>query len=145
MYHVLPLIYKLRGTVKAAKAIIEPEVQKCRKTRNEALARGKTIPKRLDSIDWMDDVARSEGQEKFDTIEAQLTLSFVAIHTTSMTTAHLLYEIIDNPELVPELRRGIITVMEEDHGWQKTSLYKLKLLESVVKESQRINLLGTRK
>jgi cytochrome P450 len=89
-------------------------------------------------------VINSQGMKNFDIVGAQLTLTFVAVHTTSNTLAHLLYDLIDNPELIPELRQEIIAVMEEDKGWQKTSLYKLKLLDSIMKESQRMNILGNR-
>jgi cytochrome P450 len=145
LYYILPPIYKLKATIKAASAIIEPEINQRRKLRSEAIARGESIPKRLDSIDWMDDIIHSQKAANFDIVGAQLTLTFVAVHTTSNTLAHLLYDLIDNPELIPELRQEIIAVMEEDQGWQKTSLYKLKLLDSVMKESQRMNILGNRK
>ncbi|KAE9979620.1 hypothetical protein EG328_000787 [Venturia inaequalis] len=143
LYYFSPQVNRLKKTIKAARAIIGPEVQERRRIRNEALARGEAIPKRLDSIDWLDDVARTTGQDDFDNVGCQLTLTFVAIHTTSLTCALILYDIIDNSYLIPELRQEIIAVMNEDQGWQKTSLYKLKLLDSVMKESQRINILGT--
>ncbi|TID14720.1 putative cytochrome p450 protein [Venturia nashicola] len=142
LYYFLPPVNKLKRTIKVAKAIIEPEVKERRRLRNEALARGEVLPKTLDAIEWMDDVARDDGIKDFDTVEGQLGLSLAAIATTSSTVNHLMYDIIDNPELIPELRKEIIAVMEEGQGWQKTSLYKLKLLDSVMKESQRINALG---
>ncbi|QDS74724.1 hypothetical protein FKW77_000811 [Venturia effusa] len=142
-YYILPPVYKLKNTVKAAHVILKPEVEERRRVRNEALARGEATPKRLDSFEWIDDVARSDGQENFDAVGAQLVLSFVAMHTTSMATTNVLYDIIEHSELIPELRQEIITVMKEDQGWQKTSLYKLKLLDSVMKESQRMSLGGT--
>lgn len=52
------------------------------------------------------------------------------------------YDILDHPELIPELRQEIITVVTEDQGWKKTSLYKLKLMDSVMKESQRVHVLS---
>lgn len=142
LYYVLPPISKLKATVKAASAIVEPEIQKRRQLRAEALARGEQIPKRLDSLDWFDEVSQDRRQSNYDVVGAQLSLTFVAVHTTSNTLAHLLYDLVDNPELIPELRQEIIDVMEEDKGWQKTSLYKLKLLDSVMKESQRINVMS---
>ena len=38
-----------------------------------------------------------------------------------------------------DLRAEIIAVVKaEDRGWQKSTLYKLKLMDSVLKESQRL-------
>ncbi|KAH7049327.1 cytochrome P450, partial [Macrophomina phaseolina] len=36
-------------------------------------------------------------------------------------------------------RKEIIEVLQADGGWKKTSLYKLKLLDSCMKESQRLH------
>lgn len=56
-YYFLPPIKKLQNTVNEATRIIKPEIDARRKAKAEALARGETIPKHLDSIDWLDDLA----------------------------------------------------------------------------------------
>ncbi|KAF0316439.1 cytochrome p450 [Colletotrichum asianum] len=45
-------------------------------------------------------------------------------------------------DYIPLLREEIIRVYNEGGGWEKTSLYKLKLMDSCMKESQRLNILG---
>ncbi|KAG6000439.1 hypothetical protein E4U21_005463 [Claviceps maximensis] len=46
-------------------------------------------------------------------------------------------DIARHPELVEPLRKEVISVLGVS-GWSKHSLYKLKLMDSVMKESQRL-------
>ncbi|KAF5003208.1 hypothetical protein FDECE_10226 [Fusarium decemcellulare] len=136
-----PQVKALSKTVRTAYSKIGPELQHRQKKSAEAISKGQPILKRLDSINWFEEIASIEGR-KFDVVAGQLSLSFAAIHTTSLTTAYTLFDIISHPELVRELRQEIIDVLKEDGGWRKTTLYKLKLLDAVMKESQRLTPIG---
>lgn len=46
-------------------------------------------------------------------------------------------DISRNPEILTELRHEMVQVLR-DGGWKKTSLYNMKLLDSVIKESMRL-------
>ncbi|KAF2667434.1 cytochrome P450 [Microthyrium microscopicum] len=140
VYPFLPPVKRLERTNNLARRIIQPEVDKRRANRAAALAKGEKIPKQLDTIDWLDDVVKSDPN--YDYVGAQLSLTFAAIHTTSNTLGHLMYDVIEHSELIPELRQEIIDAYTEDGSWQKTTLYKLKLMDSVMKESQRLNVLS---
>lgn len=98
--------------------------------------------KSTDAIGWFEDVAAGRP---FDFAHAQLLLSVVAIHTTSLTLMTLLYDLAANPHYIGLLREEIIETLREDGGWKKTSLYKMKLLDSCMKESQRVHVLGASK
>jgi hypothetical protein len=69
----------------------------------------------------------------------QLTLSVLAIHTTSDMTTQALFDLCGREELVQELRKEIISVLSQE-GWKKAALYKLQLMDSFLKESQRMKL-----
>ncbi|KAF7513027.1 hypothetical protein GJ744_011293 [Endocarpon pusillum] len=56
-----------------------------------------------------------------------------------MTTAHSLYDMIARPEYLEPLREEIKQVMEEDGGWQKTTISKMRKMDSFVKEAQRMS------
>lgn len=77
----------------------------------------------------------------YDPAVVQLTLSFVAIHTTTDLVTQVMTELGRNPEIIDELRQEIVKAISEG-GWKKTSLYNMKLLDSVIKESLRINPTG---
>ncbi|KAB2576303.1 Cytochrome p450 [Lasiodiplodia theobromae] len=133
----LPEMARVRSIQKTMAQLIEPEIQARRARRAELEAAGKPVPKPADSLEWMDAVARGRP---WDFANAQLLLNFNAIHTTSLTLTHLLFDLVADPACVDALRKEIVEVLREDGGWKKTSLYKMKLLDSCMKESQRINV-----
>lgn len=143
IYRFLPEVHTIQDHVKNARRIIEPEVIARRSARQNAKTDGKRI-KATDAVGWMDEVA-SEKNQPFDIVAAQLLLSVVAIHTTSFTLMALLYDLAANQQYIDELREEIIGVLKEDGGWKKTGLYKMKLLDSCMKESQRLNVLSAGK
>lgn len=53
-----------------------------------------------------------------------------------------MYDLVKNPKYIQLLREEAIKVYREDMEWHETSLYKLKLLDSCMKDSQRLNILG---
>ncbi|KAL9615808.1 MAG: hypothetical protein Q9160_009241 [Pyrenula sp. 1 TL-2023] len=74
----------------------------------------------------------------------QLIASMAAIHTTSLTGSHILYDLAARPEYLEPLRRELSQARKEEGvPWlTKTSVPKLKLLDSFCRESQRLNPLG---
>jgi hypothetical protein len=49
----------------------------------------------------------------------------------------VIYDLAQNPDIIGPLRKEIIEVLTEG-GWKKSSLYNLKLMDSVIKETQRL-------
>ncbi|KAJ0278752.1 hypothetical protein COL940_007087 [Colletotrichum noveboracense] len=125
------MIY-MRKLVRDSKKIIEPELASRRAARGD-------VKKPQDSLSWLDDV---RGDQSFDVVCGQLFLTVAAIHTTSSVITATMYDLISNAEYIPLLREEIIRVYNEDGGWEKASLFKLKLMDSCMKESQRLNILG---
>ncbi|KAF5016981.1 hypothetical protein F66182_11165 [Fusarium sp. NRRL 66182] len=134
VHRFLPQLRHLKSLTDKARAIIEPELAKRRNLSAEA-------EKPQDALTWLDE---TRGNEPFDVVSGQLFLTFAAIHTTSTVITALLYDLIANPDYIPLLREEIVRVLTEDGGWKKTSLYKMKLMDSCMKESQRLNVLGHR-
>jgi cytochrome P450 len=64
-------------------------------------------------------------------------LSFAAIHTTTELVTQVMTDLCKNPEIFGELRQEISQVLRAG-GWNKNSLYNMKLLDSVIKESLRL-------
>ncbi|RYP90191.1 hypothetical protein DL770_003727 [Monosporascus sp. CRB-9-2] len=73
--------------------------------------------------------------------ENQLVLSFAAIHLTAMAATNLIYDLVGvSPEIIPELRKEILDVMRaNDSVISIHALSQMKLLDSVMRESQRFN------
>ncbi|KLU80907.1 hypothetical protein MAPG_00004 [Magnaporthiopsis poae ATCC 64411] len=68
---------------------------------------------------------------------AFLTLSFAAIHTTTDLVTQTMHCLVTDQDAIKALRQEIVEVLREG-GWAKTSLYKMKLLGSAIKEAQRL-------
>jgi cytochrome P450 len=133
-YWFIPQCRFCRKAVRDAHQIIDPEVDRRVAAVNAALAKGEKPQKTADAIGWLHEVSRGR---KVDYVNAQLSLTLAAIHTTTETTSQAIFDLCEYPEVADELRREIIEVIGE-HGWAKTSLYKLKLMDSFLKEGQRV-------
>ncbi|RYP80555.1 hypothetical protein DL769_002403 [Monosporascus sp. CRB-8-3] len=140
-YYLRPIVHwflpRCRTTmamVAEARKLIGPVVQQ-RRAANQALrARGEKMPKYDDAIEWFDEAAKGE---KYDPVCIELAISVAAIHTTSDLTCQVLLDLTRHPELIEPLREEIVSVLREG-DWKKTSLYNMKLLDSFIKESQRM-------
>ncbi|KAI1330952.1 putative cytochrome P450 monooxygenase [Xylariaceae sp. FL0255] len=107
----------------------------CRQARAQ-IARSRDIirPRPHDGIEWFE--TNAKGRE-YDAALAQLNLSIAAMHTTTDLLMQTILDIARHPEIVEPLREEIRCALDE-HGWEKTALYKMKLLDSAIKETQRI-------
>ena len=61
----------------------------------------------------------------------QLALSTAAIHTTTDLLTQTILDLCGREDLIQELRKEIIEVLGAD-GWDKSTMYKLKLMDSVI-------------
>lgn len=134
----LPEARKARSQVAAATRLMEPELARRRKERKEAAALKKQPPAPMDSLTWMASAAKEKADD-FNYVWGQLNYSLGAIHTTSMTFVYVLYDLIEHSEYIPLLREEIAGVWKQGDILTKNTLYNLKLMDSFMKESQRLN------
>lgn len=122
----LPGPTRLRAYVKDAERLISAEL-KIRAEESPSV-------KYDDAIEWFAEMAKGE---KYSPAVCQLIMGSVAVHTTADLVTQTMYDILQHPELIEPLREEVIRVIGEG-GWKKTSLHNLKLMDSVIKESQRL-------
>lgn len=132
----LPECRILRQERDHARKIIMPLIERRRELRRSELAAGKTPTYYADSIDWAEQEAAIAGS-LFDPVIFQLTLSLLAIHTTFDLLQQTMMELGRKPEFLKPLRDEVKQILKTE-GWKKTSIFKLKLLDSAVKEAQRL-------
>ena len=120
-----------------AREAIQPVIQE--RMRLKVKATGEQAPKFNDAISWFEDAANAAS---FDPQIVQLSLSTVAVHTTTDLLSQTLADIVMHPQIIEPLRKEIISVLSEDEGLKTTSLGKMKLLDSCIKESQRLKPLS---
>lgn len=136
VHHFLPYMRRVRHDLSIGRGIVEREIQRRQATQNGKLSHEDNA--HSDAVDWFNELSQSY-RESFDIACGQMGLSLAAVHTTSNLLTNIMFDLAAHPELVEPLRREIVGVFDEDGILAKPSLVKLKLMDSVMKESQRMN------
>jgi cytochrome P450 len=126
----LPSCRKLRSMVKEVRKVVNAVLEK----RRADQAAGITSLEHNDALKWFDDQAKGRP---YDPAVLQISLAFVSTHTTTDLLTQVLFDLAQHPELIEPLRKEVISVLGEG-GWKGLSQHSLKLLDSVVKETQRL-------
>ncbi|KAF8541340.1 cytochrome P450, partial [Trichophaea hybrida] len=97
-----------------------------------------------DAIQWILETA-DPGESIRELCIKLLFLNFVSIHTTSFNITNVIFDLAAHPEYQEPLRQEIESVITEYGGWSKQALTAMKKLDSVLRESQRMNglIIGT--
>ncbi|KAL3436173.1 cytochrome P450 [Aspergillus tetrazonus] len=125
--YFLPSCGKLRRHIREAALMLDP-----------ILSEGYSAHQNKQNfLDWLEEIA---GGRKYNPVLAQLSLAAAAIDTTSDLIVQTLTDICrfrDSQKLQEDLREEMVRVLRAD-GWEKSAMYNLKLLDSVLKETQRV-------
>ncbi|GME65156.1 Cytochrome p450 [Neofusicoccum parvum] len=140
VYRFIPEMRQIQKTYSRADKLLQEEVESRRLAAETTTAEGKPAPHHKDALSWFSDAAAGR---QYSMTQGQLLLSFAAIHTTSTTLYAFLFDLLSTPTLLPELRDEMAAVLRADGGLTKASLHKLHLLDSCLKESQRLSPLGS--
>ncbi|KAK1532801.1 cytochrome P450 [Colletotrichum costaricense] len=135
VHWILPCCIKLRRHVFKARSIIIAAIERRRLVKEAAIKSGKPIPVFNDVIEWLEQDTKDTTSD-YDPVVAQLILSQAAIHTTTDLLTQAILEIAATPEVVEPLRDEINDAANR-LGWSKAAFHEMKLLDSVLKESQR--------
>lgn len=130
----LPGCWEVRRLLTQARRVLKPHLDRRNARKIDALARGDKNVVFDDSIEWIEDV---KGAGNFDPATEQISLSLVAIHTTSDLLQQTMIDLARNQHLIEPLREELVRVLGAE-GLKKTALYNLKLMDSVIKETQRL-------
>ncbi|KAL2350324.1 cytochrome P450 [Cryomyces antarcticus] len=135
MQYFIPEVRKVHSYLRNGAKLLEPVM----KERQQAMRDNPNSKKPSDMIQWI--VDNSEGTDGQDTdyvTKTQMLISVVAIHTTTMTTAQAVFDLVAHPEYIQPLREELEQVRaEEGSAWSKASIAKLRRMDSFLKESQR--------
>ncbi|KAJ2988913.1 hypothetical protein NUW58_g312 [Xylaria curta] len=133
---LFPECRRVREYYTRGRNVIEPVMRKREEMTRAALAAGKPAPVFNDALGWMVQESKELGKE-YDVVTFQLILSVVAINTTTDLLQSVLIDLIQHPDTMQAVRDEMVHVLKQD-GWKKSALYNMKLLDSVIKETQRI-------
>ncbi|KFH44067.1 Ent-kaurene oxidase-like protein [Hapsidospora chrysogenum ATCC 11550] len=98
-----------------------------------------------DFLQWCMDLSRTKEEAAPEALAHRTLgiLSMAVVHTTAMATTHLLLDMISNPELLESLKREQKEILPA--GWagiSQKSMLDMRLLDSLMRESQRHNPVG---
>lgn len=124
----------LQREVQATRDIMMPILEKRRKDKAAAANEGISLKPNDDAMQWMEDIANGRP---YDPAVMQLALATAAILTTTDFLTQAVFDLVGKEGLISELRGEMVNVLRED-GMKKTAMYKLQLLDSCLKESQRL-------
>lgn len=113
------------------------------RAREKAEGSGKS--EHLDMLQWLTDTAQDEDAKPENLSLKMLFLTLAAVHTSTMSATHALFDLCAMPEYIEPIREEILKVYEEEGSWTQSAIQRLWKLDSFMKESQRINHPGLRK
>jgi hypothetical protein len=130
----LPSWKRLRADIQEARVVYNVASEARKAVKREAVAKGEDVPVYNDMMDWLDEQAKGQP---FDAALAQLLIAQAMIHGTADLTTQAIFDIAERPVLIEELRAEILSVIGKE-GLSMASLSNLHLMDSVIKESQRL-------
>ncbi len=130
----LPSCMTIRAELAKSFRIVNPVLEKRRLAKATRKEQGLEPEEYLDAMEWMD---QSAAGRPYDPTISQIMMAIAANFSGSDSLTTVLVFLCEQPELVADMRKEIIAVMKENK-WNKSSIYKLRLMDSVLKESQRM-------
>ncbi|KAJ5817497.1 cytochrome P450 [Penicillium robsamsonii] len=129
----LPSCRNLRRRQQECREILLPFIAKKREQRA-----GKGIDTKKIQLDILDFIEESAHLgEAYDTVISVIAFFFATIPTASDLMTKVLFDIVDQPDLIADLRQEIITQVKS-HGWSRNTIHNLKIMDSAIKETQRL-------
>ena len=132
----VPSCRALRRDRYNARRVLQPYINQRHHLKETARVAGSAPLQFEDAIEWAEVEAQVKGT-KYDPAIFQLTLSLLAIHTTYDLLEMCMIDLAKRPDCISDLRKEVVAVLRRD-GWTKNALYNMKLLDSAIKESQRL-------
>lgn len=124
---------KSRELIVEAHRIMQPVIERRARLKREAEECGEKYESN-DALDWFE---RECKDVEYDPVIMQLALSFAALQPITDLLTQTLFDIAKDATIKDDLRTEVVQVIAKE-GWSKNSLHKMKLLDSTIKETQRI-------
>ncbi|KAF3070666.1 Dihydromonacolin L monooxygenase LovA [Daldinia childiae] len=128
----LPRCRDARARLAKARYVLQPYIEE--RCNLKASAHTKGDPNLIfdDAIEWYEHATK----HAYDPTVAQISLSMAAIHTTSDLLRETMIQLAQHEELFKPLRKEVLEALRPN-GLNKTALLNLKLMDSLIKETQR--------
>ncbi|KAJ8464090.1 hypothetical protein ONZ51_g9826 [Trametes cubensis] len=95
-----------------------------------------------DMLQWILEEGLARNNTDDQIIQRILLINMAAIHTSSNSITHAIYHLAEHPEYLAPLREESEPIIQEE-GWTKAAMGRMWKLDSVMRESQRLNGINT--
>ncbi|KAI4214665.1 MAG: hypothetical protein LQ351_002738 [Letrouitia transgressa] len=129
---ILPSQYKLKRILRQIHSMLLPVIEERR--RNPPPSDQKPI----DVLEYMMDLAKGTEAEAQNLAMRYCYTIIGSVHTVTGAIIDSVYEVCARPEYAEPLRHEIQQALDEEGGWNKTTLSKLRKVDSFMKEVQRM-------
>lgn len=130
----LPRCRHARTCLAKARCVLRPYIEERRDLKAAAQIKEDDATLAFeDVIEWYEHATK----HAYDPTVAQISLSMAAIHTTSDLLKETMIQLAQHQELFEPLRNEVLEALHPS-GLNKMALLNLKLMDSVIKETQRL-------
>ena len=137
-----PLVYPFLG----ATARLQREYLIANKKLRPLIGRRRAAKERekpQDVLQWMIDQASGDDSKTENIIGKMMFVAMASFHASTTAAIHVLYDLCAHPEYLEPLREELeIELAAEKGQWTLGVLNRLERLDSILKESQRMNAPG---
>lgn len=130
----LPHTSACRADVRKVRSIVNEVVSKRSQEASVAESNGQSPPEYNDALAW---TMNARGGNPFEPGDVQLALAMAAFFTTAEVLRQVIIDISGSPQLMDSLREEIESAFSS-HGVTAAALFQMDLVDSVLKESQRL-------
>lgn len=94
-----------------------------------------------DGVRWLIEAYRAENKptKAEQIMQDEAFIVAASVESTAMTALSILFDLIDRPESLAEIREEISQVYAEYGSWTRQALGALRIMDSFMKESQRLH------
>lgn len=94
-----------------------------------------------DGVRWLIEAYRAENKptKAEQIMQDEAFIVAASVESTAMTALSILFDLIDRPESLAEIRDEISQVYAEYGSWTRQALGALRIMDSFMKESQRLH------
>ena len=139
--YTLPCGRKLRSDIAQVTKFLTPVIERRQRQNMDDKSAVREDDQPQDFVQWLSESAKGQDDEPEAIIMKILFLIVAAMHTSSITAIHALYDLCAHSDSMEELREEAIKEFGT-YGWTNTSLLRLRKMESFLKESGRTNSAG---
>ncbi|KAK1563972.1 cytochrome P450 [Colletotrichum navitas] len=132
-----PEVSAVQEHMRKAHDLLKPIIEQRRALRDKD-----TESEQNDLLRWLVNKAQKWGRDDAEfLVHSQLQVTMASLNNTTAAVVHILYDITGHcPQIIPELRAEIQSALDDHDGaWSTSALFNMKLLDSVMKESLRLN------